>query len=590
MRINASSVPRQGGVTVSEKEKDITLTTVSNDEADISETSASRIFQQTSTEDSLRPHLNELTRLNMPATGEAARLMQQLLAQHPGLTLEEAAFLASNKFMGNEDFIKAVLAVISGAEKTDELVERLRFLLQQQSPSGGHESAGHPEDISLQMLRGSVRSTTNFATDADSGQPVNFVGDKIPSTQFSTVTDVVQITDLLNIIMGNKASSHKDGGQVNNHSSPPPNSSITHSNGILQSTFTENSVEMMQEIPFDEKNNDVHRSSNKDVSFVSASVKAEQLIVHHSNPEHRSAQPMSLANDEVLPLAQGDAGATRWTATAKINQESNPVVGVHLVGDDLQSSARLASLSTRLSAILSEIPELKATVPEALEKFSEMLIRVADKSVETADGEMEKAEDMIDKLFTRLDKSDVDTGAKLKATREELFARLALVEEVTSKVASPDRAEILSQIQRLTEHVSILSRIESFVYMQLPISVGEQRKSAELYVFRKKGAKKPDPENVNILLTIDLENMGHWESLINIRNKEVSLQMEASGAKEKEHFSENIALLHELLAQAEFKLVSADIAIAEKETTPITALNTLRRLTVGKTGKIDFKI
>ena len=219
-----------------------------------------------------------------------------------------------------------------------------------------------------------------------------------------------------------------------------------------------------------------------------------------------------------------------------------------------------------------------------------MLLRVAGESAETIGGSAEKLDSLIDKLFTRIDRGDPDAGARLRTAREELFTRLALIEEAISRAAPSARAEMLEQTHRLMEHVRLLNSIDQFAYMQLPVQLENQRKAAELYLFKRKGGRKPDPENVNILLALDLENMGRWESFINIRKKDVSIQMEVRGAAEKEFFRANTVKLHDLLDEAGFRLVSAGITATEEETTPLTALSSLGRHTTSRAGAIDFLV
>jgi len=253
-------------------------------------------------------------------------------------------------------------------------------------------------------------------------------------------------------------------------------------------------------------------------------------------------------------------------------------------------NSEFSLLSSQLSALLSEIPEFKGTPPQALERFSGMLLRIAGESAEIPGGDIEKLQALLEKLFTSIAKGDTDAGARLREARAELYARLALIEETISRAAHPARAEMQGQAQRLTDHVRLLNNIEQFAYMQLPVQLGEERKTAELYLFKRKGNRKPDPENVNILLALDLEHMGHWESLMNIRKKDVSIRMEVRGEREKEHFSENTVMLHEMLAEAGFKLVNTGITYSEQETTPLTALSTLDKYTAGRSGSIDFWI
>jgi len=218
-----------------------------------------------------------------------------------------------------------------------------------------------------------------------------------------------------------------------------------------------------------------------------------------------------------------------------------------------------------------------------------MLLRVAVDTQEAANN-TEALANQLDKLFTKVGKNDTDAGARLRDAREELFTRLSLIEESISRAAQPARAEMLVQTQKLMDHVRLLNSIEQFVYMQLPVQLSEEKKSADLYVFKRKGRKNADPDNVNILLAIDLEFMGHWEALVNIKNKEVSIQMEVPGQSEKDHFNSNTVLLHNMLDEAGFKLVSTNIKFSEEETTPLTALTTLDRYAGGRQGIIDFKI
>jgi hypothetical protein len=297
-------------------------------------------------------------------------------------------------------------------------------------------------------------------------------------------------------------------------------------------------------------------------------------LTNHQVPLADSGR-QEAASASALPL---NAAALAASSTVDARQTQSQGL-VH----SLPSS--LSSLSSDLSALLSTIPEFSGTPAQALNRFTGMLLRIAGENFGASGNEQEKTAQMLEKLFTNIEKGDTDAGAKLNAAREELVARLALIEEAVSRAAPSTRAEMLDQLQKLSDHVRVLNNLEAFTYLQLPVKLGEERKSADIYIFKRKGGKKPDPENVNILLSLDLENMGHWESLVNIQNQEISMKMEVAGAKEKEHFSENTVLLHEMLAQAGFRLVNTEIAYCEKETTPLTALNTLERYTASKAGK-----
>jgi len=126
---------------------------------------------------------------------------------------------------------------------------------------------------------------------------------------------------------------------------------------------------------------------------------------------------------------------------------------------------------------------------------------------------------------------------------------------------SLDEAAFLAS-NKLLASAGILNDVEQIVYMQLPVQLNEEQKVGDLYVFKRRRDKGEDPENVNVLLAIDLEFMGHWEALLSIKGKEVSIRMEVSGEAEKEQFDSNTVLLQNMLQEVGFKLVSTDINIS----------------------------
>jgi hypothetical protein len=252
------------------------------------------------------------------------------------------------------------------------------------------------------------------------------------------------------------------------------------------------------------------------------------------------------------------------------------------------SVAEPPTLTNMVTQLLSQVPEFSSTPHNALERFSEMLLRVAGDTFGGA-AEGETLEMQLEKLFTRIGVGDADAGTHLRQAREELFARLAMLEEAISNSAQQRATDLLSQTHRLMDHVRTLNNIEQFVYMQMPVLVNDQQKSADLYIFKRKGRRQVDPDNVNILMAIDLEFMGRWEALLNIKGKEVTLNMEVRGEREKEHLSENTVMLHRLLDEDGFKLVGTNIKLLSEETTPLTALNAVERYQ-GKTQTgIDIK-
>ena len=430
---------------------------------------------------SLAPQAGKLAELNMPVTEAAARTMREIIANNPGMTLDDAAFIASNKISGDQKLVDAARSMLSDDGKTGAIIERILTMLDMPETAGGSAPAA---DNNLEPKHSAPLT------------------DWLAQTGENTVQGETE----------------------------PAKNIITHNEGNLQS----------RNIVSDEK------------------------ILH--NPVF-DVEKQAFESDEQR-IDGREALETKGTA----------------VSDNTESAAKI------ISKIIAEIPEFRGTPEPALEKFSNMLLRVAGESADISGGDFDKLKNLLEKLFTRIEKNDGDAGMRLRNAKDELFARLALAEEAISRASPPTKEAMIEQTRNLMDHVRLMNNIGQFAYIELPVKFGEEHKTAELYLFKRKGGRRPDPENVNILLALDLENMGRWEALLNIRTKDVSIQMEVRGAEEKEFFTENTVLLHNMLDEAGFRLTSASVSYIDKATSPLTALCTLDKHTSGRGGSIDFKI
>ena len=521
---------------------------------------------------SLGVFANKLSELKMPVTEESARMMRELMAQNPGLKLEEAAFLASNKIVGDESLMKAALSVLGNGDKTDVMIAKLISLLGEQLSSASDGDLLRTLDSGAEGAK-----LQNAVSPGESGAPFTV------NTANST-----PLTDLLTTIVKNFSGVFS----ASTGSEPAPGA-ITQTIISQPNANMQINAENTQNILENPLQNEGQNQQQQGVAGLQKELTDSVNIGGQANPSE--AQPAVANTSETVANttnAQTAQNSQASSGQAGISQQNTPVS--HQAESAPPGPAASAPQTTQelgglVARVLSDIPEFSGTPQAALQRFSEMLLRVAGDNKEAADT-TEDLMNQLNKLFTKVGREDADAGARLRDAREEMFTRLALIEESMSRAASPARAEMLMQTQKLMDHVRLINSIEQFVYMQLPVQLSEEKKSADLYVFKRKGRKNSDPDNVNILLAIDLEFMGHWEALVNIKNKDVSIQMEVPGEAEKDHFNSNTVLLHNMLDEAGFKLVSTNIKFSKEETTPLTALSTLDRYTGLRQGIIDFKI
>jgi len=516
------------------------------------------------TDKSLASFAGKLSELNMPVTEESARMMREIITQNPNISLDEAAFLAANKLTGDPALMKAALEAFATGDKTDAMISRLMAL-------AGEQTA--PADASSETRGGNTA-------------PVLTVN----------IANAAPLTELLTTIVKSFSGAFAAPVQSEQVSASSPQTIITQPNANMQIN-AENAQEFFQN-PAQEAGQGTGQGDGSSVlqgATVPGQGDGSSVLQGATAPGQGDGS--SVLQGATAP-GQGDGSSVLQGATAPGQGDGSSVLQGATVqgqgdGSSVSQSANATqttqTMSNVVAQLLSDIPEFSGTPQSALHRFSEMLLRVAGENPETANTK-ETLMAQLDKLFTKISKDDTDAGARLRDARQELYARLAMIEETVSNASQPARAEMLVQTQKLMDHVRLLNSIEQFVYMQLPVQLGEEKKAAELYVFKRKGGKRADPDNVNILMAIDLEFMGHWEALINIKNKDVSIQMEVPGESEKDHFNANTVLLHNMLNEAGFKLVSTNIKFSKEETTPLTALSAFDRHMGGKQGIIDFKI
>ena len=526
----------------------------------------------------LEPYAEKLAGLDLPVTEESARAMRELLTQNPGMTPDEAAFIISNRLEADANLFKAALALLADGDKADVMITRLLALLRLPEAGGEQESGntspvlpGDPGQAATEPqlpAPGIFPSDNPFAAygpERPAPGPQFAAPDAgtaygIPNSGFSKAP----LTELLKFITEGLIFTPEDGVRGGSESASTAQTIIPQSNGTMQST----NVEKYEEFSY------------KNVETI------QQALAGQENPAPavpaNLLKPESGTSNPAFGIGGGEAPAIADTEHVTEPFRNDPAPRITHSG--------FPDAGKALAEILSGIQEFQGTPAPALERFSNMLFKIAGESAGISEGDTGMLKALFDKLFTRIERNGQNTGEKLKSAREELFARLAFIEEAISRASPPARTQLLEQTGKLMDHVRLLGSIDQFVYMQLPVIINDRQKAAELYLFKRKGGKKPDPGNVNILLALELENMGRLESLINFKNKDVSIHMDVRGEAEKKHFNDNTVMLHELLAEAGFKLTGVGITCTGKETTPLNALSSVGRFGSDRTGRIDFLI
>jgi hypothetical protein len=155
-------------------------------------------------------------------------------------------------------------------------------------------------------------------------------------------------------------------------------------------------------------------------------------------------------------------------------------------------------------------------------------------------------------------------AARLRAAGAELPERAARIAEYAARAGAPNADAIAERADRLADQSRIAGASEQYICAQLPVVIAGERRAAELYVFKRKKSTI-SKDDANIILSLDLPALGHWDALVNVRGRGVSLQMRASSDSAREQISGGTARLHDILSGAGYRLTGARVTTADAQ-------------------------
>jgi hypothetical protein len=269
------------------------------------------------------------------------------------------------------------------------------------------------------------------------------------------------------------------------------------------------------------------------------------------------------AENGVKPALQAETKQTQ--STLEVSQkpiENNPKAAMQQLAAEIeaQSSKPEAVKQDLIKQAGQKFEKLIDTIMKAFEAVSQakpeqaayMLskdIKITPASVK-AIVDNTKGENNLSKqlegtleLVETLEKNQVDVK-EIKQELKKLFLKPELLQnkenvaenfkdivklgaklEVLIKEQGLDHKVDTSVLQDVKGNIDFIKGINANInYLQIPIQVNQQNTTAEIYVFNdKKRSKSVNPENATILVALDLDKLGHIESLIAVNQKNVNI-------------------------------------------------------------------
>jgi hypothetical protein len=191
-------------------------------------------------------------------------------------------------------------------------------------------------------------------------------------------------------------------------------------------------------------------------------------------------------------------------------------------------------------------------------------------------------------VFVKLDGAG-GPGAGLARAAATQQARLEHIAASIDKAgaASPDAA---LQLNRIEGHVRLLNDISQYAYQQIPVQINDRDRTVELYVLnRGKSGKKINPDNANILIALDTDNLGHLETLINVTNKNLRLRFGVDNPALVGYVGGYTIEISKAMQAIGYKLSDMRMQVTSAPVTPLTVTETVEPKAGNKT-RLDIKL
>lgn len=193
-------------------------------------------------------------------------------------------------------------------------------------------------------------------------------------------------------------------------------------------------------------------------------------------------------------------------------------------------------------------------------------------------------------MFVSLEDIKED-DAKLKEANKDLNQKLSDLKEIVKNSDIRNREDVTLKTDKIISKNKMVSDINRFTYMQIPINYSEERKTAELFVYRrKKNTKKLDPNDIVMLIGLDTTNLGRVETAIKVQNKNVSLKICQETGSAIEILKKRSIGLKKVLGDIGFLLSDVKVERLFEKTTVVNAEEVLLRADTKSSTIVDYKI
>ncbi len=287
-----------------------------------------------------------------------------------------------------------------------------------------------------------------------------------------------------------------------------------------------------------------------------------QTAVDNGNVNH----PANLPGNRMVTGKEDSAGGNSpGGASLLIMQES---------GEEASPAAKQSNAS--LTGGAPEANPDEAAFLKTVKQDQEVLLNKPN-NLEDRSNEMKelagKLKEAFKGLFVHTESEKLSSELEVKKIYSDILDKLDGIKHLSQGASPSDRADIMAKATGIEEGIRLLNQISTNnVYVQIPLNLSGFHTTMELYVMKKeKNKKRIDPRNAVVLLSLDTQNLGRVEALMDVKDKNVGINLRAEEQKVIDFMKENYRHLYSSLLEKGYKLVDVRYRLLEERVNPVNA-------------------
>jgi hypothetical protein len=306
------------------------------------------------------------------------------------------------------------------------------------------------------------------------------------------------------------------------------------------------------------------------------------------------------------PAAQEDTKGKALSATITTHESAVSVQDSHKtnqLNSNRNSDASMASGNAEpedtatLNRNSSEVFDRISNTADRLScELTDDTARSPNKSDPIEADSLLKLKDTIKELFVRLESGKMTGETDLSKIHRDLYDKLdtlgaAIHNSGLSGLSGGESVAAAANL--LDDSAKLLNQLNSnsVLYYQMPVSLSGQNTTAELYIMKRRQSKKRiDPHNSVMFVSLDTNNLGRFETLIDVKGNNVTMNFRTERQEINDFIKENIKFLYTGLSASGYKLADIRYALIDSATPPLKLEQLLLKMMESNRSKVDMRV